>query len=96
MVSGTGSSEARRVDTFAEDAGRAARVARLAVLVLDVHQVEGVDVAGEVTQTGQQDVDEEVGAAACHDRDCDWRHWEGVSEGFRKVRAVTKAYGRWR
>jgi hypothetical protein len=45
-------------------------------VVVDVLDVEGVDVAGEVPQKSEADVDEEVGAAACDAVDAygwDWR-----------------------
>jgi hypothetical protein len=45
-------------------------------LVVDVQQVKRVDVAREVPQDGQADVDQQVGAAAGDEEDCyrwDWR-----------------------
>jgi hypothetical protein len=41
----------------------------LLLVVVDVDDVKGVDVAGEVAEDGQGNVDEEVGAAACYDVD---------------------------
>ena len=42
-----------------------------ASLEVDILEVEGVDVAGEVAEDGQADVDEEVGAAAGDEEDAD-------------------------
>jgi len=38
-------------------------------LVVHVFEVEGVDVAGEVAEAGEEDVDEDVGAAAGYEED---------------------------
>jgi hypothetical protein len=46
----------------------------LLLVVVDVDDVKGVDVAGEVAEDGQGDVDEEVGAAACYDVNAYGRH----------------------
>lgn len=43
----------------------------VASLVVHVFDVESVDVTREVAQYGQEDVDEEVGAAACDEEDAD-------------------------
>lgn len=44
------------------------------VAALDVHvlNVEGVDMAGKVTQDSEQDVDEQIDSAACDEEDTDW------------------------
>jgi hypothetical protein len=44
----------------------------LLLVVVDVHDVKGVDVAREETKDGQGDVDEEVCAAAGYDVDAYW------------------------
>lgn len=49
-------------------------VATLEVHVLDV---EGVDVAWEVSEEGEEDVDEEVGSTACNEGDADRRQEDG-------------------
>jgi len=67
------------VDAWAEDAACLGHVAGFAVVVLDVKEVEGVDVAGEVTEESQTDVDEEIGSAASHDGNSDWRDCEGLA-----------------
>jgi len=59
-----------------ENTASLAHVAGLAVVVLDVEKVECVDVAWEVSEEGQADVDEEIGAAAGHDRDSDRGNWD--------------------
>jgi hypothetical protein len=41
----------------------------LLLVVVDVDDVKGVNVAGEVAEDGEGDVDEEVGVAACYDVD---------------------------
>jgi len=39
------------------------------VVEVDVYEIEGVDVSREEAQDGEEDVDEEVGAAAGHEKD---------------------------
>ena len=46
----------------------------VAPLHVHIFDVEGVDVAGEVAEDGEGDIDEEVGAATCYDIDTDWWH----------------------
>jgi len=46
----------------------------LLLVVVDVDDVKSVDVAGEVAEDGEGDIDEEVGAATCYDIDTDWWH----------------------
>lgn len=48
---------------------------------IDVFEIEGVDMAGEVTQKGETDVDQEVGATTGNhedsdgwEEDCDYYH----------------------
>lgn len=48
----------------------------LLALVVDVFHVEGVDVAWEISEDCQADVDEKVGAATSHEEDSDWRYEE--------------------
>jgi hypothetical protein len=43
----------------------------LSLLDLDILDVEGVDVSGQVAEEGQADVDEEVGAAAADEEDAE-------------------------
>lgn len=50
---------------------RAHLIASLEVHVLDV---KGVDVAWEIAQDREEDVDEKVDAAASYEEDADWGH----------------------
>jgi hypothetical protein len=50
------------------------------LLTIHVFNVEGVDVAWEVAENRQSDVDEEVGAAACDAVDADGWNCEKVSK----------------
>ena len=43
----------------------------LTALEVDVFEVEGVYVTGEVAKDGESDIDEEVGAAACDEEDAE-------------------------
>jgi hypothetical protein len=59
---------------LAVDAGRGTCIVDsgahfVAALHVDVFDVEGVDVAGEKTEERKEQVDEEVGAAACYEED---------------------------
>lgn len=61
---------ASSLDAAAVDAWGAAGVVDacagfVTAFVVDVFEVEGVDVAGEVAETCEEDVDEEIDAAAC-------------------------------
>lgn len=67
-----------RVDTRGATAVIDASGGLVATVVVDVFEVEGVDVAWEVAQKGETDVDEEVSAAACDDVDTDWWDCGGV------------------
>ena len=53
----------------------ACQVAAVEVLVLEV---EGVDMAGEVAENGQEEVDEEIGTAACNEKDTQGWDWGDV------------------
>jgi len=53
------------VDAWSALGGQAAHAALIATLKVNVFEVEGVDVAREVAEDGQANVDEEVGATAC-------------------------------
>lgn len=51
--------------------GRRSDARLLEALVMDVLDIEGVDVAGNIAQDGEQDVDTQVRAAACNAPDAD-------------------------
>lgn len=67
---------ATRLHTLAVDTrGALVRAGLLLTAVVDVDDVEGVDVAGNVAEEREADVDEHIGAAAgdnndTHGRDC--------------------------
>ena len=50
-----------------------AKSALLPAIEIDVFYVEGVNVAGKVSEEGETNVDEEVSAASCNHEDTDWR-----------------------
>jgi hypothetical protein len=43
-------------------------------LVVDVFKVEGVDVTGDVSQQGEEDVDTQIKATARDQEDAEWRN----------------------
>lgn len=67
---------ATRLHTLAVDAwGALVGAPLLLTAVVDVDDVKGVDVAGDIAEEGEGDVDEDVGAAAggeedAYGRDC--------------------------
>lgn len=91
---------AARLHTLAVDARGALVGARLLLAaVVDVDDVEGVDVAGDVAEEREADVDKHVGAAACddddtHGGDCGeglvGRGLEGEREGAGRVESLTE------
>jgi len=70
------------LDALAVDSRRArGSVAALtslpAAVIVDPFQVEGVDMAGEVTKNGQADIDQKISTAARDDEDTDRRQENG-------------------
>lgn len=49
----------------------------LSAIEIDIFDVEGVDMAWQVTEDGETDVNEEVGAAAGDHKDADGRKEDG-------------------
>jgi len=47
----------------------------LAAVIVDILDVEGMEVARDVTEYREADVDEEVGAAPGHEEDADGGDW---------------------
>lgn len=41
----------------------------IATIIIDIFQIEGVDVSGEVAENCEQNVDPEVNSAACNHKD---------------------------
>lgn len=63
-------------DTWSRSGVKDACSCFLLALVVDVFDVEGVDVAWEVSEECQADVDEEIGAAASHEENANGRNEE--------------------
>lgn len=57
-------------------AGQLAMSGAIAAVKVDIFDVEGVDVARNISEEGQRDVDEQVGAAAGHHEHADGRDCE--------------------
>lgn len=62
----------RRIHTRRVCLNRYAPRSRLLPLIINVFKVESVDVAGDVAEDGEKDVDEEIGAAAGYTVDSYW------------------------
>lgn len=58
--------DAVRIDARGAIGGQGAQPGTPAAVKVDVFEVEGVDVTGDVAEEGQADVDQQVGAAAGH------------------------------
>lgn len=70
-----------RLHALAVDArGALVGATLLLTAVVDVNDVKGVDVAGDVSEKGEGDVDEDVGAAAGGDEDAYRRDCERERE----------------
>lgn len=73
---------AAALDAVAVDAGRtrcgeAALACLLPAVIVDVFEIEGVDVARDVAQNGQANVDQEISTTARDDVDADRRAEDG-------------------
>lgn len=73
-----------RLDALAVDArGALVRAALLLAAVVDVYEVKGVNMAGNVSEERETDVDEDVGAAAGNEEDAHRRDCEGNGVSWR-------------
>lgn len=64
----------------------------VASLYVHIFDVESVDVAGEVAQDREEQVDKEVGAASCYEEDSNRWNCGFVSRGFAEELDAWRAY----
>ena len=70
------------VDTRRVLGGQLSVSGLFASVKVHVFEVEGMDVAGEIAQQGQAEVDQEIGAAASDHEDAYWWDWKGWVSGL--------------
>lgn len=63
-----------RVDARRHLSGQLTMASPVATVKVDILEVEGMNVAGDITEQRQCDVDKQVGAAAGHEEDADGRN----------------------
>lgn len=62
---------------------RLLQIIPIAALIVDELEIEGVDVARKIAETGQEDVDQQIDAAAGDEEDADRGDYGGKGGMFR-------------